>query len=290
MNRGNPLAQNGFKELKCKCTMHDFRLKFAEGKQREFLKAVIQGHFGSQAALGRFLGFNRYTIRGRVNEKNNMPKSIFERILDLYPQYRLFVNFIEKELPWNWGKSKGCRNVVITDKFLGKSLFELSPEYRTFPLEEKTQPTIRFLEDKNLQTKIWALRFAFTTDDCISLSKRSKPELGFACCNRNMAKEWQAFLRQFGLNAHIARNGRYKQGVAGLRIYDFKSIRNFYKLGGFIDGVKISRKSTKYMGMQKNGLLRKVVELGIEKGLLMQVDVERVGVVRLELTTFRSPN
>ena len=164
--------------------------------------------------------------------------------------------------------SKGVRDVRLSDKELGEKLLQLSPEYRTFPVDESGQPTTKFLFNKNIQTKIWAIRFAFTTDGSISLSKNNKPELNFACYNKNISEEWQRFLVPFGISGHVAKCKKSKQGVSGVRIYDFKSIYNFYKLGGFIEGVKISKKSTRYTGMEKNELLRRVVKLGVEKNVL----------------------
>ena len=136
----------------------------------------------------------------------------------------------------------------------------LSPEYRTFPLDENFQPTINFLYNKNLRTKVWAARVAFTTDGCISLSKQGKPELNFACYNKYISEEWQKFLTQFEINGHVAKCKKSRQGVSGVRIYDSKSICAFYRLGGFIDRVKISKKSTRYTGIEKNKLLKFVVD------------------------------
>ncbi len=161
---------------------------------------------------------------------------------------------------------EGVRTVRISDKKLGEKLFALSPEYRTFPINKNLQPTIKFLYGKNLKTKCWALRFAFTTDGCISLSNRGKPELNLACYNSNLSEEWLNFLGLFGINSHIAKCRKSGQGVSGVRIYDSKSIYAFYKLGGFIEGVKISKKSARYLGMQKNRLLEKVVTKLMDEG------------------------
>ena len=377
-HRKSTLFQNSFKSQKRNSTMRDFRLKFAEGKQREFLEVLIRNHFRTQVALSQFLGLHKHTIRGWIHERNNIPKSVFQKILDAYPLYNFFTEFIEQELPWNWGcikggkkrvaeledlsaylryvrsfipnrienneadksfiqnslldeliesnvnllsilaiclqtdgsllkqgnsyrlvfssfdsilvdfvkalisklssfnpsinvGSKGGWNVCLSDKGLGGRLLQLSPEYRTFPVDESAQPSIKFLYNKNIQTKIWAIRFAFTTDGSISLSKNNKPELNFACYNKNISEEWQRFLTPFGINGHVAKCKKSKQGVSGVRIYDFKSIHNFYKLGGFIEGVKISRKSTRYTNMEKNELLRNVIRLGVRKGVLKGV-------------------
>tara|TARA_Y100000310_G_scaffold345252_1_gene463139 strand:- start:6631 stop:7410 length:780 start_codon:yes stop_codon:yes gene_type:complete len=162
--------------------------------------------------------------------------------------------------------AKGITEVKLTDRSLTKKLFELSPEFKTFSENSAIQPTINFLYKKNLATRIWAIRFAFSTDGCISLSKRNKPELNLACCTKSLVDEWKLFLEKFGIKANISNRNRYKQGVAGLRIYNFQSIYNFYCLGGFVEGVKISKKSKRYVGLRKNELLQKVVKRIMETG------------------------
>ncbi len=159
---------------------------------------------------------------------------------------------------YNGGRSG--KNVVVSDSELGKKLLELSPEYRTFAIDKNNQPTIRFLDGKNLQTRVWATRFAFTTDGCISLPKNGKPEINLSCYNKSLSEEWTTFLKQFRINGHLAKLKKAKEGVCGVRIYDSKSIYNFYRLGGFIDGVKVSRKSKKYQGQEKNALLTAAVK------------------------------
>ena len=348
--------------------MKDSRLKFVNGKQKEFLAAVIKDHFGSQAALARFLGFHKRAVCGWIAEENNIPKSTFQKIEQLYPEYKSYETFVEKELPHNWGRvkggkmrvsqnkdlsnylkyvrsfvhnrnrkkpvladienlllkrlsdekvdllsilavctltdgslvkscnsyrisfsssdevlidfvyaligklsgfypninlgSKGGKIVSISEPDLGRNLLKLSPEYRTFAIDENSPPSISFLFDKNFQTKVWAIRFAFTTDGCISVPKNGKAELNLACYNKNLCEEWKRFLEEFGIKANIIRLKKAKQGVAGVRAYRVESINNFYKLGGFIDKVKISRKSKRYCGMEKNALLASVIKSG----------------------------
>ncbi len=79
---------------------------FAKGKQKEFLEAVIQNPFGTQAALSGFLGVNKSTVRGWLNDRNIL-KSDFDKILDFCPEHSWFSKFIEEELPLNWGQRKG---------------------------------------------------------------------------------------------------------------------------------------------------------------------------------------
>lgn len=383
MNTGNAPLPSEYKEKKREDIMQDFRLKFLEGKQKELLEKVIQKEFDSQSAFAKFIGVKGTTVRDWLKEKNNIPKSTFDKITVVRPQYNHFSSFIEMELPWNWGRIKGgksriakiddlasylerarsfiifkrrqkpteklniencllnqlitenvdllsilaiciqtdgslikhgreyrisfsssdeilinfvkailvklsefnpCiyrgnksgKNVAVSDLELGKKLLELSPEYRTFAMDKNRQPTINFLYEKNQQTKIWAIRFAFTTDGCITLPKNGKAEINLSCYNKCLSEEWVTFLKQFEIKGHVAKLKKAKEGVRGVRIYDSKSIYNFYELGGFVNGVKISRKSKKHVGLEKNALLKRVVEKILQEG-------------GFEPPTFRSP-
>lgn len=370
---GNPLYPNRFKNKKQKSFMEDKRLRFQKGKQKEFLEAVIKNHFRSQAALGRFLGFDRHTIRGWLIEKSNLSKSVFQKIVASYPQHKPFAKFIEEELPWNWGwikggkvtaskldicerlaharsfikgcsvrrlkkeelynpivdqmlqenvdlksilavclltdgclgvegrshrisvfskdpviiefsralllklskfepgvyrGSKGVTIVRMTDNDLVRELQKLSPEFRTFPPEGKPQPTISFLKNANRKTKEWAIRVALTLDGSIALSKYNKPELTLSCYNKTACEEWQKFFAVYGLRGNVSYSNRSRQGAIGVRIFNYSSIYNFYKIGGFMEGVKISKNSTRFYGLEKNYLLKKVIYLGIQKNCL----------------------
>jgi hypothetical protein len=44
-------------------------------------------------------------------------------------------------------------------------------------------------------------------------------------------------------------------------IYNHISLKNFKKIGGFVDGVKISKQSKKYCGLAKNAVLNSATEL-----------------------------
>jgi len=80
--------------------------------------------------------------------------------------------------------------------------------------------------------------------------------------------EWQQFLKKVGISCKISKKLNVKEETLGIRIYDYKNIYKFYKLGGFIDSVKISRKSRKYCGVEKNKLLKMIIDLGIQKKVI----------------------
>ena len=177
--------------------------------------------------------------------------------------------------------SKKANLIRVSDEKLGKKLTDLSPTFKTSPTLHQTvedylaspQPTLCFLYKCNKQTKIWAIRFGFTADGSISLPINGKSQLAIACYNPSLSQEWKKLLESFGLSCKIHANRASWCGIAGVRIQNYPSIKKFYDLGGFIDGVKISRKSKWYCGMAKNELLERIVNMG--KG-------------RLELPTTRS--
>ncbi len=184
---------------------------------------------------------------------------------------KVLMNFVEALLfelsdyyPRIYGPVKRAFNVCVSDNNLAEKLLEYSPDYKTFASDFAKQPTISFLKGKNLPTKIWAIRFAFTADGCVFVPARSKPGLELACCNKSLCDEWLSLLSGFGINGNIVHCRRAKEGVVGVRIYCREGINNFYKLGGFVDRVKISRKSKYHQGMSKNALLEKVVKSGRE--------------------------
>ncbi|MDD5148510.1 MAG: LAGLIDADG family homing endonuclease [Candidatus ainarchaeum sp.] len=103
MNSGNPDSKALIKEKAKNLGMQDNRLKFAEGKQREFLERIIQEKFCSVTEFVEFLGFSRRQALNWRGGKILLPKTIFERICQAFPEYKSYEFFIEKELPFNWG-------------------------------------------------------------------------------------------------------------------------------------------------------------------------------------------
>lgn len=180
------------------------------------------------------------------------------------------LNVLSSGVPKVAYSNKG-NQVRVGDANLGEYMLSLSPSYKTSPswkYESKKeylagpQPTLKFLLNCNEQTKIWALRFAFSADGSISLPKDGKPKLELACYHPTLALEWKDFAEKLGLNCHLVKKSRSWCGLAGIQMQRRDMITKFHKLGGFLDGVKISRKSKRYCGMSKNTLLEKVVNSG----------------------------
>lgn len=157
--------------------------------------------------------------------------------------------------------------IRICDTSLAKNLLKLSPSYKKNPATgqapedylKEPQPSLSFIKSANEKTKIWCMRFAFSTDGSISISKSKTIELNFSCYNSTLASEWLDLFRNYGLNAYLGKNKSSWSNVDGVRIYDLASLKKFFSMGGFIDGVKISRKSKRYKGLDKNMLLKKAI-------------------------------
>lgn len=158
----------------------------------------------------------------------------------------------------------GVYAVRVCDFHLAKELLELSPSFKKSPnryqfvnkyLVEK-QPTIRFLGSCDSKTKIMCIRFAFSADGSISLDKRGVAELTLRCSHPKLSLEWQTVLRRYGMAGRLCRDKFSWSGIGGVRFYNKQSLKKFLQIGGFIPGVKITRKSRVYAGIEKNTLLK----------------------------------
>lgn len=197
----------------------------------------------------------------RINfySKDIVLKNYIHNILDNISNYQINSYF---------DKKKKGHFVRLCDIGLANELLNFCPNYKTSPsvnqeiddYMKEAQPTIKFLKNSNKETKILCLRMAFSTDGSISLNKNGGYELNLACYHPKLCLEWQELIEEFKINAKIGKDKKEWGGVDGLRIYDLESITKFFRLGGFIDGVKISNKSKFYKGIEKNKLLRAIVE------------------------------
>jgi len=174
---------------------------------------------------------------------------------------------LSKFIPSKAKSKKDVFAIRVSDNILGQELLKLSPSYKKLPSKNQlissylneTQPSLNFLNRCNENTKILCIRFAFSTDGSISLSKKGNFELTLRCYHPKLCKDWMKILNSYGIKGHKGRLKKSWSGVGGVRIYDINSIKNFRKLGGFIDGVKITGKSKYFKGLKKNQLLREVI-------------------------------
>ncbi len=160
---------------------------------------------------------------------------------------------------------KGVYSIRVSDNFLAEILLKLTT-YKKIPSKNQTlrdylnqkQPSLDFLKNTDPLTRNWSIRLALSTDGYISLSQSGNYTLALACYNPTLCKEWVSTLNLIKIKATIIKRKNTWGGVAGVRIAN-QSIIQFWEIGGFIPGVKISAKSKYYKGLQKNELLEKVV-------------------------------
>ena len=161
--------------------------------------------------------------------------------------------------------NKGVYSIRVTDHDLSIELLRLSPSYKKNPANGQSgedymaeiQPSLRFMQKGNEQTIRWCIRFAFSTDGSISISKNKNAELNLACYNPKLASQWLTIFKNYNILGKIGKSKNSWSGISGVRVYDPISIKNFSELGGFVPYVKISSKSKRYKGLEKNTLLKK---------------------------------
>jgi len=175
---------------------------------------------------------------------------------------------LSKFVPSEVCDKNGVYLIRINDKSLINELLKISPNYIKSPNKSQgkakylsgSQPSLKFLNHASLSTIKWCIRFAFTTDGCITISRNNTIELNLACYHPTLAREWLEIFGKYGIKGHLGVDRKSWCGIDGVRVYDINSIQNFAEMGGFIPGVKISAKSKRYKGLEKNMLLRRVIQ------------------------------
>jgi hypothetical protein len=163
-------------------------------------------------------------------------------------------------------KKKEVYSIRITDNKLAGKLLKLSNTYKKIPKKDQkkkdylneVQPSLNFLKKTDNKTREYCIRLAFTTDGSISLAKNGVITLSLSCHHPTLGYEWIEILRICGVKSTIIKSKKSWCGISGVRVSN-KSIKRFHDLGGFIEGVKISKKSKKYREILKNELLKIVL-------------------------------
>ena len=163
---------------------------------------------------------------------------------------------------------KGVYIIRVSDNYLARTLFKLNKNYRKIPFKNQSledylkmpQPSLDFLKKINKKTREWCLRLALSTDGYISMPLKGTPTAGLTCYHPTLCNEWREIFALCGIKTYIVNRKASWCGVAGIRL-STNSIHKFWEIGGFIDGVKISKKSKRYKGMEKNELLK----IGLKK-------------------------
>ncbi|MDD5651389.1 MAG: hypothetical protein PHF86_13405 [Candidatus Nanoarchaeia archaeon] len=192
---------------------------------------------------------------GYLNEKKNII-SFTSKSLELINIFYDFLVFLSKNQPRVLLRKNGIYEIYLYDKDLTKSLLSLSPTYKT---GLNCNPSLKFLFKQNEKTIIECFRLAMTTDGCVILGQEHKipfkvrGRLSFSCAHEKLLKEWKNLFNLIGFNGNIV---YYESKCLGLVITKSVYLTKFYELGGFIENVKISGKSPRFEGYNKNEVLK----------------------------------
>jgi len=173
--------------------------------------------------------------------------------------------------PSTKGYMQRGKDSSINSTVAAKELRLLSPNYTTYPRSktkkeypEDPQPTLAFLENENEEIIIESIRIAMSCEGSIYpefVRDVVYPTLQFSCAHPGLLKQWQKLFKRIGINTFLLRSKKTWSGVKSLGIKELKSIKRFIEIGGFIEGVEITGKSTYYEGIQKNDLLKLLVRM-----------------------------
>lgn len=160
-------------------------------------------------------------------------------------------------------KKNGVYIIRVTDNYLAKNLFKLNKNYKKIPYKNQSledylkmpQPSLNFLKKIDNKTRILCLRLALSTDGYVSVPLKGTPTVGLTCYHPTLCNEWKEIFALCGIKTYIINKKASWCGIAGVKL-STDSIYKFWKIGGFIEGVKVSKKSKRYKGMKKNELLK----------------------------------
>jgi hypothetical protein len=183
----------------------------------------------------------------------------------------LFRNLIEKiynTTPTSFFKYKNGYRVIYARKEHIKimdDLLTLSPSYKTSPnnlsvedYNNLPQPSLSFMNNCDKELLNRAINIAMAAEGSICVTRRENGTirgiLRFACGHPTLVKYWQKLFQRAGIKLDIDTYYKVWSGISGLRIVDSSEIEKFYKIGGFLDNVKICR-GKRFKGISKNKVL-----------------------------------
>jgi hypothetical protein len=176
------------------------------------------------------------------------------------------------------------------DKILLKKLYEISSSYKKSPNRVQTkkeylkepQPSIKYLFNSEENVIKECLRLAMSSDGNITIGIRKendkvklKPQITLSCAHPILCKEWLQLFNKFGIKMKLQKSKNVWSGIRGIGTESFNSIKKFQEIGGFIEGVKISKKSKRLSGIEKNKALSFILlkkEIRNEKELLNDLE------------------
>jgi len=177
-----------------------------------------------------------------------------------------------RKLPNLLQTDDGRLEAYVFDRELVRELLNLSPSYKKSPSNktgkkeylDELQPTVDFLLKTDVRTRIYSIRLAMSADGCItvhnSMNGRMTASLIFGCANPTLLNGWKKVFSSLGIEMRVIKAKVKWAGVGGLITSKKEVLYRFWKLGGFVDGVKITRKSPNFAGVEKNALLNRFLK------------------------------
>jgi len=80
------------------------------------------------------------------------------------------------------------------------------------------------------------------------------------CANLTLLEGWARIFNSLNIEMRLMKAKEKWAGVGGLIASKDETLKRFWELGGFVDGVKITRKSPYYSGIEKNVLLNQFLK------------------------------
>lgn len=221
--------------------MEDKRLFFQEGKQREMLQFLANKYGLTHREIGRQVGIQRRTITGYFSGTKNIRLSSFHKLISIYPEMSVFEQFIEKQLPLNWGSVKGGKKGM--HGLWVKYGIETISAWRKKEYKERKiplSPTKEIIVPKEINLEIAELLGAYIGDGTIT--KYFIRIAGDKRFDKSYFKYLSGlFKKNFGVTATITEVAATNQ--LSLEIRSLKLIQYFTKTFDLALGDKIRNKT-----------------------------------------------
>ena len=249
----------------------------------KFLKRKFKKYFPDLIAI-LTLTDGCCTPSGKLALKVRRPKLIYYGAPTLCKIYIDLVKYYYGIDPSVFNKRKdGTYNVIyerkeIKDKLL-PHLLSYSPSYKTSPakgqskssyLNEK-QPSLEFLGKKPRTVLVEVLRLGMSTEGSCNIhinGKRIDPNLRLACSHPILIKQWKYITDKLGFSFKIRENKEHWSGIDCIATMRLKDLRKFLDIGGFIEEVKVTNNSRYYKGLDKNLIVKGILEWNKQKKYL----------------------
>jgi len=120
---------------------------------------------------------------------------------------------------------------------------------------KEPQPHLNYLINAPETEQKIALRIWASTEGCISVTRKGDyvyPILAISCAHPALVAQLIQITKRFNMNFYQKFSKRHWSGIWSLYSSSIRTCLEFLKIGGFIEGVKISAHSKYHQGIPKN--------------------------------------